>query len=112
MGQSGQELVQFLLTVGQLAAAAVVDAEAVHDAVDDEEAEGVGGEGEGEGVEELELVLGCAEGRENVSRRGGGRGRGCGEGKGEWQGQDAPRCLERGRRGCSLVLRRGPLEGC
>jgi len=63
VGQPGQELVQFLLTVGQLAAAAVVDAEAVHDAVDDEEAEGVAGEGEGEGVEELELVLGCLKGR-------------------------------------------------
>lgn len=57
MRQPGQELVQFLLPVGQLAAAAVVDAEAVHDAVDDEEAEGVAGEGVGEGVEELELVL-------------------------------------------------------
>lgn len=33
-----KELVEFLLAVGELAAAAVVDAEAGHDAVDDEEA--------------------------------------------------------------------------
>lgn len=32
-----QELVEFLLTIGKLAAAAVVNAEAGHDAVDDEE---------------------------------------------------------------------------
>ena len=51
MGQPGQELVQFLLPVGQLAAAAVVDAEAVHDAVDDQQAEFVAGEGVGERVE-------------------------------------------------------------
>lgn len=63
MRQLAQKLIQLLLAIGQLAAAAVVDAEAVHDAVDDEEAEGVAGEGEGEGVEELELVLGCLKGR-------------------------------------------------
>jgi len=32
-----QELVKFLLSIGKLATAAVVDAEAGHDAVDDEE---------------------------------------------------------------------------
>lgn len=32
-----QELVEFLLTIGKLATAAVVNAEAGHDAVDDEE---------------------------------------------------------------------------
>lgn len=43
MRQPGQELVQLLLPIGQFAPAAVVDAEAVHDAVDDEEAELVAG---------------------------------------------------------------------
>jgi hypothetical protein len=43
--ESGQELVQFLLALGQLAAAAVVDTEAVHDAVDDQETVFIGGEG-------------------------------------------------------------------
>ena len=43
--QAVQELVELLLALGQLAAAAVVDAEAIHDAVDDEEAVLVRGEG-------------------------------------------------------------------
>lgn len=57
MRQAGQELIEFLLAIGQFTAAAVVDAEAVHDAVDYQEAEFVAGEGVGERVEELELVL-------------------------------------------------------
>ena len=50
MRQLREELIQFLLPVCQLAAAAVVDAEAGHDAVDDEEAVFVAGEGGGERV--------------------------------------------------------------
>ena len=57
MRQLAQELIQLLLPIGQLAAAAVVDAEAGHDAVDYQEAVVVGGEVGGERVEELELVL-------------------------------------------------------
>ena len=34
----GQKLVEFLLTIGKLAAAAVVDSKAGHDTVDDEKA--------------------------------------------------------------------------
>lgn len=55
--QLRQELVQFLLSVRQLAAAAVVDAETGHDAVDYQEAVFVAGEGGGERVQEFELVL-------------------------------------------------------
>lgn len=50
MRQLGQELIELLLPVGQLAAAAVVDAEAGHDAVDYQEAVFVAGEGGGERV--------------------------------------------------------------
>ena len=57
MRQLAQELIQLLLAIGQFAAAAVIDAEAGHDAVDDEEAVVVCGEVGGEGVEEFELVL-------------------------------------------------------
>lgn len=52
-----QELVEFLLAIGKLAAAAVVHAEAGHDAVDDEETVFVARELRGEGVEELQLML-------------------------------------------------------
>ena len=45
--QLGQELVQFLLSVRQLATAAVVNAEAGHDAVDYQETVFVAGEGGG-----------------------------------------------------------------
>ena len=55
--QLRQVLIQFLLSVRQLAAAAVVDAEAGHDAVDDQETVFVTGEGGGERIEEFELVL-------------------------------------------------------
>lgn len=55
--QLRQELVQFLLSVRQLAAAAVVDAETGHDAVDYEQTVLVAGEGGGERVQEFELVL-------------------------------------------------------
>jgi len=58
MRQLAQELIQLLLAIGQLAAAAVVDAETGHDAVDYQEAVVVCGEGGGERVEEFELVLG------------------------------------------------------
>ena len=58
MCQLRQELIQLLLSIGQLATTAVVDAETGHDAVDYEEAVFVTGEGGGERVEELELVLG------------------------------------------------------
>ena len=37
MRKSAEELVEFLLSICQLASAAVVDAEAGHDAVDDQE---------------------------------------------------------------------------
>ena len=57
MRQLTQELIQLLLAIGQLAAAAVVDAEAGHDAVDYQEAVFVGLEAGGEGVEEFELML-------------------------------------------------------
>ena len=57
MGEFGEELVEFLLAVGELAAAGVVDAETGEDGVDYQEAVGVGGEGGGEGGEEVELVL-------------------------------------------------------
>ena len=57
MRQLAQELIELLLSIGQLAAAAVVHAETGHDAVDYEEAVIVGGEVGGEGVEEFELVL-------------------------------------------------------
>ena len=57
MGQLGQELVQLLLTICKFASTAVVDSEAVHDAVDDEETVLIRGERLGEGIEELELVL-------------------------------------------------------
>ena len=55
--QLREVLVQFLLPVRELAAAAIVDAEAGHDAVDYQEAVFVAGEGGGERVEEFELVL-------------------------------------------------------
>lgn len=38
MGESCQELVEFLLAIGKFSSAAIVDAEATHDAVDDQEA--------------------------------------------------------------------------
>lgn len=50
MRQLRQELIQLLLSIRQLAAAAVVDAETGHDAVDYEEAVFVAGEGGGERV--------------------------------------------------------------
>lgn len=58
MRQFTQELIQLLLPISQLAAAAVVDAETGHYAVDDEEAVFVSLETGGKGVEELKLVLG------------------------------------------------------
>ena len=55
--QLRQVLIQFLLSVRQLAATAVVDAETGHDAVDYQEAVFIAREGGGERVEEFELVL-------------------------------------------------------
>lgn len=63
MRQFAQELIQLLLPISQLAAAAIIDAEAGHYAVDYEEAVFVGLEAGGEGVEEFELML--AEGARN-----------------------------------------------
>lgn len=57
MRQLTQKLIQLLLAICQLAAAAVVDAEASHDAVDYQEAIVVCGEVGGERVEKFELVL-------------------------------------------------------
>ena len=44
MSKLGQELIEFLLTIGKLTAAAVVDSKAGHDAVDDEKAVFIAGE--------------------------------------------------------------------
>lgn len=77
--QLRQELIQFLLSVRQLATTAVVDAETGHDAVDDEEAVFVAGEGGGERVQEFELVLSLGENllaRYCTERRGEGVGKG------------------------------------
>ena len=53
MSKLGQELVEFLLTIGKLAAAAVINSKTGHDAVDDEKAVFVAGELRREGVEQL-----------------------------------------------------------
>ncbi len=55
--QPGQKLIQFLLSIRQLATAAVIHAEAVHDAVDDEESVLIAGELHRQGIEQLQLVL-------------------------------------------------------
>lgn len=50
MRQLRQELIEFLLTIGEFSTATVVDAEAAHDAVNDEEAVFVGGEIRGKSI--------------------------------------------------------------
>ena len=50
MRQLRQELIQLLLSIRQLAATTVVDAETGHDAVDDKEAVFVAGKGGGQRV--------------------------------------------------------------
>lgn len=57
MRQLRQELIEFLLAIGQFPTAAVVDAEAVHDTVNDEEAVFVGCKIRGESVQQFQLVL-------------------------------------------------------
>lgn len=44
MSQLRQELIEFLLAIGEFSTAAIVDTKAVHDTVNDEEAVFVGGE--------------------------------------------------------------------
>ena len=53
MSKFRQELVELLLTIGKLAAAAVVDPKAGHDAVDDKETVLIARELRREGIEEL-----------------------------------------------------------
>lgn len=57
VSQLREELIELLLAIGEFSTTAVVDAETVHDTVDDEEAVLVAGEGLGERVEQFELVL-------------------------------------------------------
>ena len=57
MCQSREELVELLLALGQLATAAVVDTEAVHDAVDDQEPVLIGSKGLRKCIEKVHLVL-------------------------------------------------------
>lgn len=55
--QFGEKLVELLLTVCQFAAAAEIDTEAIHDTVDDEEAEFIAGKVSGKRIEEFKLML-------------------------------------------------------
>lgn len=57
MRQLRQELIEFLLSIGQLSAAAEVDTEAIHDAVNDEKSILIGCEIRCERVQKLELML-------------------------------------------------------
>lgn len=57
MRQLRQELIEFLLAIGQFPTATVVDAEAVHYTVNDEEAVFVGCKTRGESVQQFQLVL-------------------------------------------------------
>ena len=55
--QTVEELIELLLTFRELSAPAIVDPEAVHDAVDDQESVLVASERLGKRVQEFELML-------------------------------------------------------